>query len=89
MHVQMPSKISVDAKPSIFQPLIKPCDMDLELEIEIDNAYSRVWKLPTYIGMKVGRSVVSGKLSWTDDDGEKQEVELAGIGSIWSMRSLL
>ena len=89
LHVQMPSKISVDAKPSIFQPLIKLCDMDLELEIEIDNAYSRVWKLPTYIGMKVGRSIVSGKLSWTDDDGEKQEVELAGIGSIWSMRSLL
>jgi len=37
--------------------------------------------------MKIGMSKISGKITWSDDEGD-QEVELNGIGNIWSMRAL-
>ncbi len=86
--VKMPSEFSLTAKPSILQPLLKTYNVELELNIISENTCEKVWKIPTYVGMKVGTSSISGKITWSDDEGD-QEVELNGIGNIWSMRALI
>jgi len=86
--VKMPSEFSLTAKPSILQPLLKTYNVELELNIISENTCEKVWKIPTYVGMKVGMSDINGKITWSDDDGD-QEVELNGIGNIWSMRALI
>jgi len=86
--VKMPIALSINAKPDVFQPLLASYDVNLELEIIEYDTLDKIWKFPTYVGMKLGMSTVSGKLSWIDDDGN-QEVELNGIGTIWSMRALI
>ncbi len=86
--VKMPSEFSLTAKPSILQPLLKTYNVELELNIISENTCEKVWKIPTYVGMKVGMSSISGKITWSDDEGD-QEVELSGIGNIWSMRALI
>ncbi len=85
--VTVPSKIHVTARPGLGQPLLKPYDVHLDLDIVADNTYEKVWKFPTYVGMKVGRSTVTGTLSWSDEEGD-YEVELNGIGTSWSMSAL-
>ncbi len=86
--VKMPSEFSLTAKPSILQPLLKTYSVELELNIISENTCEKVWKIPTYVGMKVGMSAINGKITWSDDEGD-QEVELNGIGNIWSMRALI
>ena len=86
--VKMPSEFSMTAKPSILQPLLKTYNVELELNIISENTCEKVWKIPTYVGMKVGMSTINGKITWSDDEGD-QEVELNGIGNIWSMRALI
>jgi len=85
--VKMPSEFSLTAKPSIIQPLLKTYNIELKLNIISENTCEKVWKIPTYVGMKIGMSKISGKITWSDDEGD-QEVELNGIGNIWSMRAL-
>jgi len=85
--VKMPSEFSLTAKPSIIQPLLKTYNIELKLSIISENTCEKVWKIPTYVGMKIGMSKISGKITWSDDEGD-QEVELNGIGNIWSMRAL-
>ena len=84
----MPSKFTITAKPGIFQPLLNTYDIQLDLDIKTENTYERVWKFPTYIGMKVGLSIINGKITWSDGDGD-YEVDLNGIATSWSMRALL
>ena len=86
--VKMPSDFRITAKPSIIQPLLKTYQIELDIEIEEENMYEKVWKFPTYVGMKVGMSAVSGKISWFDEDGD-HEIEIDGISNTWSMRALL
>ena len=85
--VTVPSTIHVTAKPGLGQLLLKSYDVQLDITIVADNTYEKVWKFPTYVGMKVGRSTVTGTLLWSDEDGE-HEVELNGIGTLWSMSAL-
>ena len=85
--VTIPSEIRVTAKPSILQPLLKPYDIQLDINIVADNTYEKVWKFPTYVGMKVGRSTITGTMQWSDDDGD-HEIEVNGIGTFWSMSAL-
>jgi len=85
---QMPSEISITAKPSRLQLLLRSYKIQLDIDIVAENYYEKVWKFPTYVGMKVGRSTMSGKITWSDNDGN-YEIELNGIGTIWSMRALL
>jgi len=86
--VNMPLEILINSKPGLTQPILSTYNLDFNLDISVDNTYEKVWKFPTYVGMNVGRSVASGTLSWSDDDGE-HELELDGIGVLWSMRALL
>ena len=87
LFVKMPSEFSITAKPNLLQPLLKIYNIQLDLEIQAENTYEKVWKVPTYVGMKVGRSTISGKITWSDD--VDHEIELNGIGVIWNMRALL
>lgn len=86
--VKMPSEFNLKAEPSIIQPLLKTFDIEIDLNIIGESTCEKVWKVPTYMGMKVGECKVNGAIIWTDDEGE-QEVELNGIGNIWSMRALI
>jgi hypothetical protein len=87
--VKMPAEFNLNAKPSILQPFLTPFKIELELSIIAENTCEKVWKVPTYMGMKVGMSSIEGKISWTERKGGNQEVELIGTGTIWSMRALI
>ena len=86
--VRMPSEFKLNARPTILQPLIRIFDIELELDILAENTCEKIWKAPTYMGMKVGMISINGKISWSDEEGD-HEVDLKGIGNIWSMRALL
>ena len=86
--VKMPTRININAKSGVAQPLLSTYNIELDIDLSSQNTYEKVWKFPTYVGMTVGRSTISGTISWTDDKGI-QEIELNGIGTIWSMRALL
>jgi len=86
--VTMPSEYSVSAKSRATQVLLKSAKIGLDLDIKTDNSYCKIWKFPTYVGMKVGMSNVTGKITWSDSDGN-QEVTLNGLATSWSMRALL
>jgi predicted secreted hydrolase len=83
--LKMPSQFIITAKPKIAQVLLRTYNILLNIDIEVIYAYSKIWKFPTYVGMKIGMSSVTGSIKWTDDDGT-HEVELDGTGTIWNMR---
>lgn len=84
--LRMPSELNIRAKPNLLtQILLKKFNIHLDINIEADNTYEKIWKFPTYVGMKVGLNTVNGKISWKDEDGF-HEIELNGIGTIWNMR---
>jgi hypothetical protein len=84
--LRMPSELNIRAKPNLLtQILLKKYNIRLDINIEADNTYEKIWKFPTYVGMKVGLNTVNGKISWKDEDGY-HEIELDGIGTIWNMR---
>ena len=89
LFVKMPSKINVYAKTSPLQPFLENSNIELNLNIQFENTFDKVWKLPTYVGMKIGLSTVGGRLTWKDSEGEMQEVELEGTAASWSMRALI
>jgi len=84
--LKMPSEISLIAKPKVItQPLLRTYNIRLDIDVVAENTYERTWKIPTYVGMKVGLNTISGKISWSDNDGV-HELELNGLGTIWNMR---
>ncbi len=92
--VNMPSAFTVEAYPSvnmsylISQSLLYGSELGVSSEITVTHSIHKIWKFPTYLGMKVGYCVISGTLSWTDEDGS-HETPINGIGVSWSMRALL
>jgi hypothetical protein len=92
--VRMPSEFQFTAKPSldplyvISQSFLYGTNLKLAMDVGVENAYNKVWKFPTYVGMKVGMCSINGTLSWSDDDGD-HVVSLDGLGVTWSMRALL
>lgn len=87
LFIKMPSNIKIRAKTGIEQIMLMTYDISLNLDITPENTYTKIWKLPTYVGMKIGRSIVQGSIKWSDADNI-HEVELNGLASSWSMRSL-
>lgn len=92
--VQLPSAVRIKADPSInplyviSQSLLYGTKTSLSGDILITHAAKKIWKFPTYMGMKIGYCTIDGKISWTDDDGD-HEVSIHGIGVSWNMRALL
>ena len=92
--VKMPSDFALDASPSlnplyiISQSFLYGTNMKLDVDMNVENVCDKVWKFPTYVGMKVGMCSINGTFSWSDDDGE-HIIPLNGLGVSWSMRALL
>lgn len=85
--LKMPSELGINAKPSISQILLKTYEIGLNIDITDENTYEKIWKFPTYVGMKIGMNTVTGTIKWSNEDGD-HEIELSGIGTIWNMRRL-
>jgi hypothetical protein len=84
--LKMPSELNIRAKPNILsQILLKKYNIQLDIDIESINTYDKIWKFPTYMGMKIGLNIVDGKITWNDEDGS-HEIELKGIGNILNLR---
>jgi predicted secreted hydrolase len=92
--VKLPAAFSINADPSvnplyvISQSLLYGTKTTLNGDIEITHATSKLWKFPTYMGMKIGYCTIDGTISWSDNDGD-HEVPIHGIGVSWNMRALL
>lgn len=91
--VKMPVDFNIIAKPSlnpmylISQSLLFGTNTLLDADIEVKNTIDKVWKFPTYLGMKMGRCEIEGTISWSNE-GE-HEIPIHGTGVSWSMRALL
>ena len=92
--VRMPSEFRVTGRPSIkpeylvSQSLLYGTNTLLDAEIEFEDANNKVWKFPTYLGMKTGYCSIQGTVSWSDDDGD-HKIDVSGSGVVWSARALL
>jgi predicted secreted hydrolase len=92
--VKLPSAYSVEADPSlnplylISQSLLYGTHTSLTADLDVIHACNKIWKFPTYLGMKIGYCTIDGTVSWSDDDGD-HEVPIHGLGVSWSMRALL
>ncbi|RLF56478.1 MAG: hypothetical protein DRN27_09590, partial [Thermoplasmata archaeon] len=92
--VKMPTDFNIIARPSInpmyaiSQALLFGTNTEIDVDVEVKNAINKVWKFPTYMGMKVGSCEIEGEISWSDDDGD-HNIPINGRGVSWSMRALL
>jgi len=85
LFLNIPNYTKVTAKPKSTQIILESHNINLDLDIKADNTYEKLWKRFANIGMKIGKTTISGKISWTDNEG-KHDIELNGIGTIWNMR---
>ncbi|UCB58372.1 MAG: hypothetical protein JSV67_07160 [Thermoplasmatales archaeon] len=83
--LNIPLEIEISAKAGPSQILLKTFKINLDLNLKADNTLDNVWKKFAYVGMKIGRAIVSGQITWSDDNGDHIE-ELNGISTIWNMR---
>lgn len=83
--MNIPTETEITANPGASQILLKTFGIKLNLNIKADSTLDHIWKKATYVGMKIGRGDVSGKITWSDDNGD-HNVDLNGISTIWNMR---
>ncbi|MBN1280982.1 MAG: hypothetical protein JXA00_04970 [Candidatus Thermoplasmatota archaeon] len=92
--VALPKTLTVQADPSLnplfltSQSLLFGTQTSLQATLDITHGTQKIWKFPTYLGMKIGYVTIDGSLTWTDNDGD-HEVALQGTGVSWSMRAFL
>jgi predicted secreted hydrolase len=83
--LSIPTDIKITAIPD-FTQILRTYDIEMELDIKVDTTFDKVWNLGlTKVGMKIGRSNINGKISWSDEEGSHL-IELNGIASVWHMR---
>ncbi|MEM0492717.1 MAG: hypothetical protein QXS02_01975 [Candidatus Thermoplasmatota archaeon] len=91
--VNMPTGFSIKSRPSlnplyaISQSLLLGTGVILTLDISINTSYNKVWRFPTYLGMKTGICNAVGSISWNND--ESYNINIKGVGVSWSTRALL
>jgi predicted secreted hydrolase len=83
--LNLPLETQVTARSANTQILLKTFNILLGLDISADNTYDHTWRGFKHVGMKIGRSTISGSITWSDDDGD-HDIDLNGIGTIWNMR---
>jgi predicted secreted hydrolase len=92
--VRMPAAFSLEANPSVnmsyllSQSMLFGAELSLTSGIEVTHSINKIWRFPTYLGMKVGYCTIDGMLSWSDAQGT-HNMTIHGIGISWSMRALL
>jgi hypothetical protein len=84
--LKMPKEIKIFARASITQVLLKTYNIKLNIDIKAEHTYEKIWKFPTYVGMKIGMNSVTGNIKWSDDGGGDHDIDLSGTGTIWHMR---
>lgn len=83
LNIPVQTNIVADTSPS--QVFLQSSDISLNLQINSENTLDKSWKRLSYVGMKIGQSTITGKISWDDDNGE-HNIDLNGVGTIWNMR---
>lgn len=84
--LKRPTEIKINAKPgAISQPLLKTYNIVLDLNIKFENSIEKKFGLLNSIGMNIGRSIINGRITWSDENGD-HDLDLNGIGSMWTMR---
>lgn len=92
--VKMPAAYSTDASPSfnsqyfVSQSMLYGSNLQVSADVAVPHAINKVWKFPSYVGMKIGSCTLDGTLSWSDAEGD-HEIPMHGVGVSWSMRALL
>jgi len=86
LFLNKPLKIAINAKPSISQGILRTYYLKLNFDIEVGETYDKKFGSLKSSGMSIGQCNINGKVTWSDNDGN-HEVDLNGIGSIWTMRS--
>jgi len=92
--VKMPNAFLMEAYPSnnlsylVSQSMLYGSDLSLRDDIQVTHSINKIWRFPTYLGMKIGYCTLTGMLSWDDEDGT-HEMTIQGVGISWSMRALL
>jgi|YNPNPStandDraft_1061719.scaffolds.fasta_scaffold02100_5 predicted secreted hydrolase len=91
--VNMPTGFSITAKPSlnplyaISQSLLLGTGVKLTLDVNLGSSYNKMWRFPTYLGMKTSICNTTGSISWSNE--ESYDINLKGVGVAWSMRALI
>lgn len=83
--LNIPDKMKINALPGAWQIFTKSANVELNIDIDEIHTFTREWKKSAHVGMKIGRTTIKGKITWTDDWGD-HDIELNGIGTIWHMR---
>ena len=92
--VKLPSTFSLKADLSInplyviSQSLLYGTKTTLQADLTLTHATNKLWKFPTYLGMKIGYCTIKGSITWSDNSDD-YEVPVYGIGVSWNMRALL
>ncbi len=85
MILNIPDKMKINAIPEALQIFTKSTNVELNIDIDEIQTYTREWKKSAHVGMKIGRTEVEGEITWTVDWGD-HDIKLNGIGTIWHMR---
>lgn len=84
--VKIPVSINIQGEPDITQPLLTPYGIKLDLQVETDNIYEKVFNsVLNKVGVNIGRAKVNGNIIWSEDNTE-YDINLKGIGCLWTMR---
>lgn len=83
--LKRPTEIDILAKPGFTQPLLQTYDVFLDITINFDRSIGKTYIGLDTVAMNVGRSTVSGSISWNDEEGD-HDININGIGSMWTMR---
>jgi hypothetical protein len=84
--LKIPKQISINARAnSLTQPILNSYNIRMKLDIFTEDCIEKIWKIPTYVGMKIGSCSTNGNIEWTDNEGS-HDISLDGIGTIWTMR---
>jgi predicted secreted hydrolase len=83
--LKIPVETQVKATNSLTQIILNSYNINLDLNIKSDNFFDNTWKKISPVSIRIGRTMASGIITWSDDYGD-HEVALNGIGTIWNMR---
>lgn len=84
-NVKIPTDINIQAEPDLTQTLLKTYGIKLDVDVETDNIYEKVFNSVPKVGVNIGRSNIDGSLVWSEDNTD-YDVDLKGTGCIWTMR---
>jgi predicted secreted hydrolase len=85
LFVKMPSGFTVSASKK-FNIILDKVDIKLDLKIDLLGICEKIWKFPSYIGMRAGSADVTGSISWFDGENEIS-TDLNGIATFWTVRA--